>query len=218
MAVAARDAHRRSGRRIAHASGCCSRRARCPISAGTILRSRSSPTSRAARRIRLRADIFWAARRWREAAEQIELLLRRPLEELRAAHRRRSAPTSCAPRSAMRWPRTALGLVAAAREICGEDGARGRIARAFDVVTAAIGTAAPEFRDIAQIVGDGRHARRLPARHPRALSGDAGALIAESPQPARRTRHRAERPIRQADRLARPRMRRCCKVSQSAKR
>ncbi len=29
--------------------------------------------------IRLRSDIYWSARRWREAAEQIELLLWRPL-------------------------------------------------------------------------------------------------------------------------------------------
>ena len=47
--------------------------------------------------MRLRADILWAARRWQQAAEQIELLLRRALEELRAARPTPSAPTSCAP-------------------------------------------------------------------------------------------------------------------------
>ena len=57
--------------------------------------------------IRLRSDVLWAAKRWRESAEQIELMYGdrwkewQPLNDIERSD-------FCAPRSATRWPRTRL--------------------------------------------------------------------------------------------------------------
>jgi hypothetical protein len=64
--------------------------------------------------VRLRADILWAAKRWREASEQIELLYGerwREFEPLGDAER----PDIRARRSASPWPRTRSGSTASAR-------------------------------------------------------------------------------------------------------
>ena len=55
--------------------------------------------------IRLRSDIYWAARRWREASEQIELYYAdrwRNFKPLNAGGEERHHPRAW---SAMRWPR-----------------------------------------------------------------------------------------------------------------
>ena len=77
--------------------------------------------------IRLRSDILWAARRWRDAAEQIELLYGErwrdftPLERDRARRHPARGDRLCARRGADR-------LVALAREIRRQDGGRARTA------------------------------------------------------------------------------------------
>ena len=54
-------------------SGCCWSRAPRATSGAMTSRSTSSRISRGREAIRLRSDIYWASRRWRESAEQIEL-------------------------------------------------------------------------------------------------------------------------------------------------
>ena len=89
--------------------------------------------------------------------------LRRPLEELRAAHRRRARRHAarrrrlCAGRGQAR-PR------AAARQIRGQDGARGRTAAPSMWSPAGSARTAREFREVARIVASRRHAVGLPAR------------------------------------------------------
>ncbi len=121
--------------------------------------------------MRLRSDILWAGKRWREAAEQIELLYGDRWRGVRAAHRQPSAPTSCAPPSAMRWPRTRSGSMRFREQYAGKMG-DGPDRRAFEVVTAPIGTerrGIPRHRPLDR---GGRHARWLPARSARALPAD----------------------------------------------
>ena len=64
--------------------------------------------------IRLRSDIYWAGRHWREAAEQIELFM---ASAGRTGSRSTisSAPTFCAPSSAMRSAKTRSGSAASAK-------------------------------------------------------------------------------------------------------
>ena len=73
--------------------------------------------------IRLRSDILWAAKRWREAAEQIELLVWRALARLHAAHRGR-ARRYPARRDRLFARRRNDRPGAVAREIRGQDGGR----------------------------------------------------------------------------------------------
>ena len=100
--------------------------------------------------IRLRADIQWAARRWRESAEQIELLFAerwRDFEPLNDAER-------------VDVLRAAVGYALAEdtlgmqrfREKYAAKMAEGPDQRAFDAITTRRGTSAPEFRDVARMV------------------------------------------------------------------
>jgi tetratricopeptide (TPR) repeat protein len=103
-------------------------------------------TSREA--IRLRSDILWAAKRWREAAEQIELLY--------AERWRDFAPLNDSERNGIL--RAAIGFalgdetigLGRLREKYAAKMADGPDRRAFDVVSTPIGTDTPEFRDIAK--------------------------------------------------------------------
>ena len=146
--------------------------------------------------MRLRSDIYWAARRWQKAAEQIELLLRRPLEELRAAHRRR----------ALRHP-------ARRRRLCagrGQDRHRRACARSTPAKMAD-GPGPPRLRRGHRRARHqqrrvprggarrrlGRYARGLPARPAGALSGDARRCSSgKATQPAGAGAERRRRPIR----------------------
>jgi tetratricopeptide (TPR) repeat protein len=122
---------------------------------------------------RLRSDVLWAARRWREASEQIELLY--------GERWRQFAPLSEAERSDIL--RAAIGYALGdesigpvrLREKYEAKFADGPDRRAFNVVTAPIGTGAAEFQDIAKKVAsidtlDG-FLRDLRSRYP-----DSGAI------------------------------------------
>jgi tetratricopeptide (TPR) repeat protein len=98
--------------------------------------------------IRLRSDILWAARRWREAAEQIELLYGdrwkdwQPLSEVERSDMLRAA-------IGYALGEDALGL-SRFRERYAAKMAQTPDARAFEVACAPVGTAGTEFRDIAR--------------------------------------------------------------------
>lgn len=98
--------------------------------------------------VRLRSDILWAAKRWREAAEQIELL--------HGERWREFAPLSDAERSDIL--RAAIGYTLGdepmgldrLREKYGAKLAESSDARAFEVVSSPIGSDRPEFLAIAK--------------------------------------------------------------------
>lgn len=98
--------------------------------------------------MRLRADILWAAKRWREAAEQIELLYGErwkqftPLSESERFDILRAA-------TGYSLAEEAIGL-ARLREKYAPKMAEGPDAHAFAVVTAPIGPASGEFQDVAK--------------------------------------------------------------------
>jgi hypothetical protein len=129
--------------------------------------------------IRLRADILWAAKRWREAAEQIELLYGDRWKQFtpltaneRADILRAAIGYSLADES--------IGL-ARFREKYAARMADSPDAHAFDVVSAPIGNSGAEFQDIAKNVvgGDTLDAflSDMRARYPD-LSSAAGDNIA----------------------------------------
>jgi hypothetical protein len=97
---------------------------------------------------RLRADILWAGRRWREAGEQIEKLYGERWREF--------TPLSETERPDIL--RAAIGLALGEdqlgldrlREKYGPKMAEGPLAKAFDVVTTPFATSGPEFRAIAK--------------------------------------------------------------------
>jgi len=100
--------------------------------------------------IRLRADILWAAKRWRQAAEQIELLYGERWREF--------APLSQAERVDIL--RAAIGY-ALGDELIGFKRFRDKYAakmahtpdrHAFEVVTAPVGTSGVEFKNVARTV------------------------------------------------------------------
>jgi hypothetical protein len=98
--------------------------------------------------IRLRSDILWTARRWRESAEQIELLYGdrwkdwQPLSDVERTDILRAA-------IGYALGDDALGL-GRFREKYAAKMAQTADARAFEVVSAPIGTAGTEFREIAR--------------------------------------------------------------------
>ncbi len=100
--------------------------------------------------IRLRADILWAARRWRASAEQIELLYGNRWREFTPLNANERADIL---RAAIGYALDddPLGL-ARFREKYAAKMAEGPDGRAFDVVSAPIGTSGSEFRDVAKSV------------------------------------------------------------------
>ncbi len=128
--------------------------------------------------IRLRSDILWAARRWRDAAEQIELMYAErwkdfePLTELERPDIMRAA-------IGYALGEDTIGL-ARFREKYAPKMVDNTDRRAFDVVSAPLGTSGAEFRDIAKMVAavdtlDG-FLRELRKRYP-----EAGALSSAAP-------------------------------------
>jgi hypothetical protein len=97
--------------------------------------------------IRLRSDILWSARRWRESAEQIELYYGerwqewQPLNEVERADLLRAA-------IGYALGEDALGLDRF-REKYAAKMAQTPDARAFEIVSAPLGTGGADFRDIA---------------------------------------------------------------------
>lgn len=139
--------------------------------------------------IRLRSDILWAAQRWADAAEQIELLYGKrwqewtPLADTERADILRAA-------IGFALGEDSIGLTRF-RERYAAKMADGPDQRAFDVVTAAAGSDSPEFRTVARSVAavdtlDG-FLRALRGRYPE--DAGAGGLVADgsgrqSPAPA----------------------------------
>lgn len=137
----------------------------------------------------LRADVLWAARRWREAAEAIEKLYGDRWNDF--------APLTAAERADVM--RAAIGY-ALGEDALGMERFRGRYAgkmadgpdaRAFEVITAPMGTESAEFGDVAREVsaidtlnGFLRELRaRYPDSEPPAPEAEA-APAAPAPQPA----------------------------------
>jgi tetratricopeptide (TPR) repeat protein len=135
--------------------------------------------------IRLRSDILWTARRWAPAAEQLELLYGdrwQQFEPLDDAER----PDILRTAIGYALGEDALGLMRFRERYAAKMG-DGPERRAFDVVTAPVGSGGVEFGDIARVMAsvdtlDG-FLRDLRARYP--LTGAA---------PSRQTRPGAEPP------------------------
>ena len=131
--------------------------------------------------IRLRSDILWAARRWRQSAEQIELYYRerwkewQPLNEVERADLLRAA-------IGYALGEDTLGL-SRFREKYAAKMAQTPDARAFEIVSAPLGTSGAEFRGIARAaaVGDTLDSflRDMQAHYP-----DASAISPAAPSPA----------------------------------
>ena len=125
--------------------------------------------------IRLRSDILWAAKRWREAAEQIELMYGtrwRDFTPLTDAER--TDILRAAIGYALSEEQLSLGRL---REKYAAKFAEGPDRRAFDVVSTPIGAAGPDFQDIANKLAatdtlEG-FLRDLRARYPEAPTPDA---------------------------------------------
>jgi hypothetical protein len=134
--------------------------------------------------IRLRSDILWAARRYAESAEQMELLYGdrwqdfAPLTDSERADILRAAVGYA-------LGEDALGLLRF-REKYAAKVSDGPDRRAFDVATAPVGLAGPEFRDvvsaIAQVDSLEGFLRDLRARYP-----DTGALPSAQQRPRAQT-------------------------------
>jgi hypothetical protein len=141
--------------------------------------------------IRLRADILWAAERWRQAAEQIELLY--------GDRWRDFTPLSEAERIDVL--RAAIGY-ALGDEALGLARFRDRYAakmadtpdrHAFEVVTAPVGASGPEFKNVARTVGRvdsldeflDEMRKRYPDSAPAAADGATGDKAASPQEPAK---------------------------------
>jgi tetratricopeptide (TPR) repeat protein len=131
--------------------------------------------------VRLRADILWAARHWREAGEQIELLY--------GDRWRQFPPLNDAERSDIL--RAAIGYalgeesigLARLREKYEAKFADGPDRRAFNVVTAPIGTNGVEFQDIAKKIASvdtlDSFLRDLRTRYPESSTVSPGGAAGE---------------------------------------
>ena len=132
--------------------------------------------------VRLRSDILWAARRWSQSAEQIELYYGerwkewQPLNEVERADILRAA-------IGYALGEDTLGL-SRLREKYAAKMAQTPDARAFEIVSAPLGTSGGEFRDIARAAAavdtlEG-FLRDMQARYP-----DASAVSSAASQPAK---------------------------------
>jgi len=130
--------------------------------------------------MRLRSDVLWAARRWRDAGEQIELLYGNRWREF--------APLNDTERSDILRAAICYALseesigVARLREKYEAKFSEGADRRAFEVVTAPIGASGSEFQDIAKKVASvdtlDAFLRDLSARYPEASAAPpAGAAV-----------------------------------------
>jgi tetratricopeptide (TPR) repeat protein len=137
--------------------------------------------------VRLRSDIYWAARRWQKAAEHIELLYGDRWKSFE--------PLTDAERSDILRAGVAYALaedkigIARLREKYVAKMAGGPDRRAFDLVTGGFGVNSAEFREVARVAASvdtlSGFLRDLRARYPemRTLSPAAPTLPASSPTP-----------------------------------
>jgi hypothetical protein len=136
--------------------------------------------------IRLRSDILWAARRWGQSAEQIELLYGerwkewQPLNEVERADILRAA-------IGYALGEDALGL-SRLREKYAAKMAPTPDARAFEIVSAPLGTSGAEFRDIARAAASvdtlEGFLREMQARYPEASAIPPATPVAPAAAPA----------------------------------
>jgi hypothetical protein len=136
--------------------------------------------------MRLRSDILWASRRWRDAGEQIELLYGNRWREF--------APLNDTERSDILRAAICYALseesigVARLREKYEAKFSDGADRRAFEVVTAPIGASGTEFQDIAKKVGSvdtlDAFLRDLSARYPEASAIPPAGAAGEGSGPA----------------------------------
>ena len=143
--------------------------------------------------MRLRSDILWAARRWRDAGEQIELLYGNRWREF--------APLNDTERSDILRAAICYALseesigVARLREKYEAKFADGADRRAFEVVTAPIGASGTEFQDIAKKVASvdtlDAFLRDLSARYPEASAAPPAGAAVEGSSPAAESRGKA---------------------------
>jgi hypothetical protein len=148
--------------------------------------------------MRLRADVLWSGKRWREAAEQIELLYGErwrqftPLDETE-----RSDILRAAIGYALSGESLSLGRL---RDKYAAKMAEGPDARAFSVVSAPIGTGNADFQDVARRVAaidtlraflkdirtrydDAAERAKLAASPPKPAPPKPAAAAAEAPKP-----------------------------------
>ncbi|MGH6770418.1 MAG: tetratricopeptide repeat protein, partial [Xanthobacteraceae bacterium] len=138
--------------------------------------------------LRLRSDILWKARQWASAAEQIELLLGERWQEFAPLNDTERADVL---RAAIGYVlgEDSLGLTRFREKFASKMG-DGPDRRAFDVVTAPVGTGGVEFREIAHSIAavDTLEAflRDLRERYPETGARPAGRQAAPTPavQPA----------------------------------
>ena len=136
--------------------------------------------------MRLRSDILWAARRWRDAGEQIELLYGNRWREF--------APLNDTERSDILRAAICYALseesigVARLREKYEAKFSDGADRRAFEVVTAPIGASGTEFQDIAKKVASvdtlDAFLRDLSTRYPEASAAPPAGAAGEGGGPA----------------------------------
>ena len=100
---------------------------------------------------RLRADVLWSAKRWREAAEEIERLYGDRWRDFKALN---DIERSDVMRAAIGYALADESIaLARLRQKYAAKMAEGSDARAFDIVTSPIGTSGPEFQDVARRIG-----------------------------------------------------------------
>jgi hypothetical protein len=139
--------------------------------------------------VRLRSDIYWAAKRWQKAAEQIELLY--------GDRWKRFEPLGDAERSDILRAGVAYAMAedklgtARLRERYAPKMADGPDGQAFRLITGGLGPSSAEFREVAQVAASGStlqsFLRDLMARYPemRAASRGGSAKPAAAPAPAK---------------------------------
>jgi len=131
--------------------------------------------------LRLRSDIYWAARRWQQAGEHIELLYGErwknfePLSEAERADILRAGVAYALAEDKIGTKRLRDKYVAKMAD--------GTDRRAFDLVTSGVGVNSAEFREVARIVASGGtltgFLRDLKARYP-----EMQGILPEFPKPA----------------------------------
>jgi len=133
--------------------------------------------------VRLRSDIYWAARRWQQAAEQIELFYG---ERWRDFQPLTDSERSDILRAAVGFAlgEDAIGTARLREKYAGKMN-EGTDRRTFTLVTGGLGTNSAEFRDVARAIAavdtlEG-FLRDMRARYPEMSAFSPGAAAAPSP-------------------------------------
>ena len=135
---------------------------------------------------RLRADILWQSRRWRDAGEQYERIVG---DAWKGAEPLDDGVRADVMRAAIAYGFGGSALAGAAAGKFSAKMADSEDARAFAVLTSPSGSRADEYRDLAKH-RQRRHADRVPDRIPEPLSGRAASSPREDRAPRRTSRRR----------------------------